>query len=387
MKALDFLIMNKSLDRYFRTVLCLFLVFIVFRSIDGREDTFALMTWNILSPQATDVELLFPQTSKQEESKKRLRDIVCTINRQFPDIVCLQEVSDKTLQQLHATGLRPDYKIGSSCRKGHFGGVIVLYNTRRFDMVKWTACPLSSTGAAAGSLLKCKKTDTAVVVCCLHISRENGRAGQEQGERQMSDCFHCIKSNLGLATNDKVACIVAGDFNTYYEEMFDHVHSKKLFDGNWNMFEHGSWTVSSPDRRMQEKADALARQRDQRIAEAVVERKEGSKTVIVRQPELSFRVRCDNTFASIDHILFRNIALISPAVVGNGEYLDADVAHCTAPQLQSLVKKPLVQEVYPSDHLPIVVHFQFTLLAPRVSFLQKMKQYVQTTYQKWKARD
>lgn len=313
------------------------LVLILSSCLEG-SNSFSLMTWNILGPNSPDAELHFPVSAHMtwaQNSRQRFKRIVAEINSKMPDILCLQETSLRTHAWLVQAGLNQVYELGSFCPKGKFNGALVLYHKHRFDKLNEASCRLSHDGAAACVALKSKLSAASIIVCSVHISRSNGRSDMSKGLLQIQECLQCFTHQFRSIVTTHTPCVLAGDFNAYYQEVLDYVDGRGFLGSNWHMIKHNSFTASSPQSRMQPISDAL--------------------TI---NHKLPFTVRCDSKFVSIDHILFSNLIQIAPSIVGNGGYINPNVSSFTGPQYGSSIQ-PLVQHVYPSDHLPVFTMFQF----------------------------
>ncbi|MEI7670321.1 MAG: endonuclease/exonuclease/phosphatase family protein [Pseudomonadota bacterium] len=256
----------------------------------------SVMSWNILGPSAKDAQDFFPRVKKPDQYD-RLSKIAEKIILVDPLILCLQEVDKKSLNIL--SSLLHTYIPVAYKSQNKNGGVVVYVKKNAFDLQLTIEVDLHGKGVAAGALFTFKKTGTQLLVCSIHISRNNAfnNANIKEGEKQLEILMKKLTELIPHLKNS--ACILAGDFNANSSE----ISGSTL-----------SFLESITHKKYQ---DSLPNQ------------------ITANRP--------DGTPSSIDHILYSDLIFIEEeSYVGK-----MDFEH-----------SPLIHKQYPSDHLPIYCQFK-----------------------------
>ena len=245
----------KIMNNFFKNIIVTFFILGVCGQVYSDNSNFSLLSWNILGLEVTDSDLFFPSTSRYKTQDERLVDIISVIESYDADIVCLQEVSKETIAKLKP--LEHTYAIVSWTAKGKHGGVALLAKKKIFSMVSSLSQQLRDdkqkiAGACSGACLKFIDDPAELVACSAHISRRNERDLQsyKSGMAQLQDIVTAI-STLSSG-NKNMPVVVAGDFNTLYEEVAtDYLQFMQSFLGKlFNFFEHHSFTASEFNGKM-----------------------------------------------------------------------------------------------------------------------------------------
>jgi endonuclease/exonuclease/phosphatase family metal-dependent hydrolase len=229
----------------------------------GSSDTFSLLTWNILGPQAVDAADFLKAMKRYKTQDERLEDVVFAIDSWDADIVCLQEVNRSTLEKLGTlldSLLPKKYFVAGWGSKGKNGGVVILVKN---DVVSFGSKralernvknKIDQNGAAVmphlglADALLTFVDGVKVLVCSVHLSRANERSpkASQNGLSQLNHIF--AKIQPAILANKDLPVIIAGDFNTLYEEVMSSY--LRAEDGKWTMFNHYSFTAGDLDGRL-----------------------------------------------------------------------------------------------------------------------------------------
>lgn len=278
---------------------------------------FSVLTQNILGPHTQDVEGF----GYKRGDYGRIDEMVGKAAQVQPTFLCFQEWDSQTWSKLSQPTkdlVIKHYELIAVQPKGQNGGV-ALYKKRdsKIATVMKKSLELSNAkfpGACAYGVFDINGDN--VLVASLHISRANYRSGKNDGEQQLNDLVSDLKN---LIVQQKCSVILAGDINTFYEEVvsdtIQYLASKGLPVA---MYDHDSWTVNDKD----------------------------------------------GNFAAIDHVLYSpNLKLnVAKSWVGapTNPYTDQQASKV---QAKIKVPKPLIhQSGYNSDHLPILVTFDLKVV-------------------------
>ena len=338
--------------KYFNKFLFITLSFFLVSSIFTAQE-YSLLSWNILGPQAPDINDHFPNSDQNQ----RMNAVAAIINKFNTDILCLQEVSFQLSENLSPLTkyLHPKYQRATYCNKGKHGGAVIFYDTQKFTLNCY-ACldsqnynPLDKwiedlfkkeepkkifNGVAAFALLETKTTKQKIGILSVHLARGNKKgyfndndlikrnpiSNEEKGQAQLKSIFNLLKEFL--ANNniklESLPLIITGDFNTFYQEMAQEVIQYDFLQPlNLNLFDFNSFTVNTKN----------------------------------------------GLFASIDHVLYsKNFITIDQfKSIADREYIPEtnNIKNFSDFMLQ---KKQRISQKYPSDHLPL--NITFTLCEP-----------------------
>jgi endonuclease/exonuclease/phosphatase family metal-dependent hydrolase len=297
----------------------------------------SLVSWNILGPESMDHDQHFPGTEYFRRGfwKSRKEKIQSTIKKFTPDILCLQEVSsqmvdDSSFQHSYPLRLTNNreklYALASVQNKGNSGGSVILYDPSKITLLESERCSLSNgsydkAGAVAWAIFdpvkrsRLTKKENLLIVGSVHFSRANDRSQSLQGQNQvksMLDCLENFLKNFGIDPN-KNAIVIAGDFNTFYEEVAnDFMKMPEIEKLQFKMLQHKMFTVSR-------------------------------------------RYKNQNQFGSIDHILYSPLVKLKSGLIIEN-YQDKPVV--TAQDFVTNSDLNLFTQDGPSDHLPVGMCFE-----------------------------
>lgn len=268
---------------------------------------FSLLSWNILGPSTRDVE----HFGFALGDYTRLGAVLKVIESYQADLICLQEVDHVSLRFFNNYFL-DRYHLVSYQSKGAHGGVVVYAKRSQFDfMTSWggrlRGYNSKSPGACAGGVLIHKQSNVSLCVGSIHISRSHDHRSVLIGHHQWEElAFH-----IGDMIPERV--ILAGDCNTLYEEMHQDTVQllREIFKKPFEMFAHRSCTSNTPQ----------------------------------------------GHFSSVDHVLYAHMKLIdSDSKVHAREYVYERITTAfSSIDIENLMP---IQQIVPSDHLPVFAVFE-----------------------------
>lgn len=285
----------------------------------GKDESFTLLSWNLLSPSAGDIVNFTDPSGKKPVFRKdnynRLKNEILYILQQKPVndkyIVALQEVDQKALVECDRLFGTKRYTSVAYQEKGDHGGV-ALY-CRGFEVIDsgFLKLPVSGSdpGACAWGVLQ-DNIGNKVLVANIHINRgytqtlSSTQAGYEQwrtvgGLKQIMNKYQC-------------PIIIAGDLNTSYAEVSSDTkdYIERWFEVSIDMFNPGASTMLDSNLRKQTVA--------------------------------------------VDHVLYAGLNVIS-------ETTDQSVLNVTRSALQGKATLDANKNPVPplSDHAPTIMNFDF----------------------------
>ncbi len=269
--------------------------------------SFSVLNWNILGPATRDVaDFGFIQGDYG-----RLGKNLQLISEIDADILCFQEV-DLTSLHLFNNFLLAEYLQASYHEKGAHGGVVVYVKKSKFKVISTASSYLKSSandapGAFAGAIIESVQTAKQLFVASVHLSKSSYREAIAEGLYQISDL--CSK----LGENVASSIVLAGDFNTMYDDMRADVmpYMSEKLGVKLQMFEHNACT-------------------------------QGSST---------------GEFKSIDHVLYVNLKnYFEKSCVVTGKYSDENQQRSYEKRIDE--NQNFIHKNLPSDHVPVFVVFE-----------------------------
>jgi len=202
----------------------------------------SVLSWNILGPATRDVVEYGFIPGDYGRLGKHL-EIISNLDA---DILCFQEIDLTTLHFFNNFLLSQHAQVAYH-EKGAHGGVVVYVKKSKFDFVSSVGSLLKSNhkkspGAFCGGVIKSISTSEEFFIASVHLSKSSSSQAVLEAEYQISDLCNYVGKNLP----EKI--ILAGDFNTMYEDMQQGVLetiSKKL-NKKFLIFEHESCTFHAP---------------------------------------------------------------------------------------------------------------------------------------------
>lgn len=313
---------------------------------------FSIVTWNILGVWAPDLESYQysgSQYSFRNNDFSRFYSTIKILNSCNTDVVCLQEVLESMALSKNPAFIdfnkQLRYQMVSYQKKGTTGGVALYVNpTGRLSFLKSGTIDMSSMqgGACAWGLFEVKLDPVRkVLVCSVHLNRDNELSGLLKGRQQWDMIIAEISKIIKI--HSPCSLVIAGDFNTLYEEVFRDSQSYigQSLDVPIEMYEHKSWTAN------------------------------GNINFDFKNPKASlsaFGGAENYVFSSLDHVLYSSQSLtldrdLSKVGVLNYDYVDEKVLTSRNKVNYSdiIYKYPiyLIHQIYPSDHIPVKVVFDF----------------------------
>lgn len=324
------------------------LLFCIVQGVTG--SSFSLVTWNLLGPNAPDVDSFkLPAHTALWNFKKgdmeRLNKESEFLQKMNADVICVQEC-DRNI-------IVPDgYRLACYQEKGSAGvGLWYKQNVmncvdgegKNFEITvpekpKWK----SQNACAWGVFSSNKNPSPNVLICSVHLGRSNGRSDEEIGKKIWDALAEILKEPIQNYRCSSV--IIAGDFNTNYEELANigQNYVSKLFQVPFVMYTHNSWTVNG-----------------------------NSKFVFGKGAPALTDAQCFDPlnfeFTAIDHVMYTNdtLNLINKSsYVGDhkNSYGDVQVSIVQNKVPYNKLNEtnlPLIHARFPSDHLPIFATFEF----------------------------
>lgn len=333
------------------------------------SQNFSVMTWNILGPWAPDINNFFD--FKGAGDTARLGLVGQWIEYWGADVVCLQEFGGPYAEAMLKGGslgkhtyqdVLPNYVQVAKQEKnpnqqGYItaGTAIYLKQSGNLSLVRDSQTQKIFTGgvktpgrSVCAWVLLQNNLGEKVLVASVHISRPNERQGQETGEQEWG---FILQKLLLVLQEHKCTAVMVGDFNTFYEEVFNE--TKKFVTKTlgsrvdfW-MYRHSSWTANS----------LIGGNYSQQFNPM----QDATRTVPYAKDENVFE------YSAIDHVLYSQQGLPvnlkindQRSWVGNGAYSVSEqgVDRPRKVIYDRATLKP-IHEVFPSDHLPIYVTFDF----------------------------
>jgi endonuclease/exonuclease/phosphatase family metal-dependent hydrolase len=202
---------------------------------------FSVLSWNILGPATRDVaDFGFIQGDYG-----RLGKSLQVVSEIDADIVCFQEV-DLTSLHLFNNFLLADYLQASYHEKGAHGGVVVYVKKSKFKVVSAVSSMLKNSasdapGAFAGAVVENIETAKSLFVASVHMSKSSHREAISEGLYQVADLCNQLGKNVASSI------ILAGDFNTMYDDMRADLtpYMSEILAQKIVIFEHDSCTADS----------------------------------------------------------------------------------------------------------------------------------------------
>ncbi|MBP9765285.1 hypothetical protein KBD08_03020 [Candidatus Babeliales bacterium] len=292
----------------------------------GQPESIKVLSWNVLGDKARDVQEFYVGnlTVQQERIYRNMVTIVDCYQKSL-DFICLQEMPQIIIQDLDRKGFAFSH-INMELAANAEGSAL-YYNNLKYKQIDSKNLYIPTLdqqhkGKCAIGLFQSNNVPSQkILVVSVHFSRPNNRSGSADGLAQYDNLIRalqdlCRTNNQNLG---ELPFIIAGDFNTYYEEMMKDI--VPMWEGI-RMFEHSSFTVVKP-----------------------------------KEP----------LFASIDHMLYQKLSIdMSKSYVGSGDYRDVRVPTALEHILDS-TKRDIFSLVYfnttgkkwtnRSDHLPVYAEF------------------------------
>lgn len=337
--------MIKVIDNiWHKFALSLVLISFCSHIVFGANNSFSVVTWNVLGVHAPDLESYRHSGSEfsfEEGDFSRFKVIAQKLNTYAADIVCLQEFAESFISSPKSVfGKGFDYVFVSHMKKGGSGVAICCKNKSDMTFIDAGTVPAAAPGACAWGLFNNSK-DEKVLVASVHIGRANDRSGKDDGYAQ----WKAIITDLAriMKQHQLSSIVLAGDLNTFYEEVFNDTRKdvSQLLGISVEMYCHSSWTANG-NRHFNFK---------------------DKNASLVGKGGLG-----DFDFASIDHVLYTNDSLKIGGnrswvgVVGNAykDPLVLSAAHkISYDDLSHKENVKLIHTLLPSDHLPVFVTFDF----------------------------
>lgn len=313
------------------------------------NESFSILTWNVLGVHAPDVESYrYSQSpfSFNYGDSSRLNVTAHLLNTCDADIICLQELADSFLASPESPfGKEFDYTCVSHMKKGSSGVAICCHKAKKMVCLEAGTVPAAFPGACAWAVFGNSNDKNVksreVLVASVHIGRPNDRSGKDDADNQ----WQAIVKDLALVMKRYAlsSIILAGDLNTFYEEVFKDTkkYLSKLLGVSIDMYSHCCWTANANKHFIFKKT---------------------------RQDLTGKGDLADFEFASIDHVLYSNDSLVlekDRSWVGSSANMYKDSLVLSAIQkvnyndLSHNEKMPLIHNFVPSDHLPVFVTFDF----------------------------
>lgn len=280
-------------------------------------ESFKLLSWNILSPNALDIASFQNRYMQIKNWKYRFRLLLLKIIAFNPDIICLQEIDAKNKNEFIEGLQEHGFCESSYANRGETGGVLVLHKVSKFKLfyknnIQLTVEGISKDpGVAAWATLIYEQTQQKILITSLHL---DWRLAKEQ----------LIKLILALKASGSISMIIAGDFNISYKTILETIIPtlnllNTLEDKDYfSLFEHSSWTAQPP-----------------------------------HNPD-------PTSWQSLDHVVFSNnlkFDLTASFVSDNqNTYQDNNVKKKEF-TIQNNSEKFIPSDICPSDHLPIIITF------------------------------
>ncbi len=266
----------------------------------------SILSWNILGPATRDVQ----DYGFIKGDYGRLGQTLELVSSVNADILFFQEI-DLTALHLFNNFLLPNYIQAAYHEKGAHGGVALYVKKSKFKIISTVASVLKNSqndapGAFCGAIIENFDTGKFFFVASVHLSKSCHHEAVSEGIYQISDLCSQLEKNIAQI-------ILAGDFNTMYDDMRTHLipRMSEMLGKKLVMFEHELCTENST------------------IAE----------------------------FQSLDHILYANLSIdMKKSCVFSGKYFHA--------QQQILQTKgidnhhEIISTKLPSDHAPIFAVFE-----------------------------
>lgn len=259
------------------------------------NDPLKLMTWNVCHEKSMQENKIL-QVSVEDVYNYKLTKIAKTINDIYPDVVCLQEVSEniaKGLQEALTSYLF--YRFPS---KSSESGLCIGCKVKSdfiMDKDSYISVSTASKGRSRDLCGLCvileKSKKRKYIVGSIHFSKDIS----DTSEYIAKQYFQFVVNKIS-GFDSSYPVILAGDFNTKTNVMSKLVEEKK-----WNLFDYKSFTYLSSD---------------------------------------------GNNFASIDHVVYSNqLSLLKGMVY--------PLFHSSSNQDQQTISNAFKE--LSSDHLPVVV--------------------------------
>lgn len=269
--------------------------------------SFSVLSWNILGPATRDVE----DFGFIKGDYGRLGKSLQLIDEIDADILCFQEV-DLTSLHLFNNFLLADYLQVAYHEKGAHGGVVLYVKKSKFKVISTASSSLKNSasdapGAFAGAIIEIISTGKNLFVVSVHLSKSSRHEAISEGIYQVSDLCRRLGKNI------VTPLILAGDFNTMYDDMrLDLIpYMSQQLGLKLQMFEHNACTANSST----------------------------------------------GEFKSIDHVLYVNLKNdFEKSCVITGKY-----AHANHQRLQQNgvdASGEFIHKKLPSDHVPVFAVFE-----------------------------
>lgn len=267
----------------------------------------SVLSWNILGPETRDVE----DYGFIKGDYGRLGKHLDIIRQYEADVLCFQEV-DLTTLHFFNNFLLGEYNQLAYHDKGAHGGIVVYAKKSKFELIEPIGALLKSTevrapGAFCGAIIKSIQDGSQLFVGSIHVSKSSKQEAISDGIEQISDL--CLR--LGKNLPSKI--ILAGDFNTMYDDMKQTIVPL-----------------------MQQKLD---------------------KEIVMFEHETCTSYSSSGELSSIDHVLYAGFTLdFSQSCVITSKY-----RHVHASQLEKTYehgREHIVQPEIPSDHAPVFTVFK-----------------------------
>lgn len=321
------------------------LLFCIVQGVTG--SSFSLVTWNLLGPNAPDVDSfkLPANTAKWNFTKGDMERLAIEsdfLQKMNAAVICLQEC-DKNFK------VPTVYELASFQEKrgSNGAGVGLWYKPSVMECVKaggeFFTIPKPGTNesrnaCAWGVFNNIRDIPIHVLICSVHLGRSNDRSDIEIGKKILEALAEILKKPIERYRCTSV--IIAGDFNTNYEELANVGQSYlvNLFKMPFVMYQHRSWTVN------------------------------GNSKFDFKNKKSLTEEECEAynfEFAAIDHVMYTDGTLnliLQNSFVGfkDTPYFDARVSTAEkklgSREVGSGIK---FHELFPSDHLPIFATFEF----------------------------
>lgn len=267
----------------------------------------SVLSWNILGPGTGDVQ----DYGFIQGDYGRLGKHLEIIHSYQADILCFQEV-DLTTLHLFNSFLLGEYTQGAYHDKGAHGGVVVYVKKSKYELIDSVSALLPgnqerSAGAFAGAFIKDIQGESELFIASIHLNKSSKAEALSDAIKQISDLCNQIAKNLPIKV------VIAGDYNTMYEDMKQSVLPvmSQVLGKEFLMFEHSACTSSS------------------------------------NSGELS----------SIDHVVYRGLKLD----LENSCLVTSKHHHVHAKNLKKIYengREYVVQPELPSDHVPVLAVFE-----------------------------
>lgn len=269
--------------------------------------SFSVLSWNILGPATRDVA----DFGFIKGDYGRLGKNLQLISEIDADILCFQEV-DLTSLHLFNNFLLADYVQAAYHEKGVHGGVVLFVKKSKFKVISTVSSALKNSasdapGAFAGAVIENIETQKQLFIASVHLSKSSHREAISEGLYQVSDLCNQLGKNLSSSI------ILAGDFNTMYDDMRADLmpYISQQLGVMLQMFEHNACTASSST----------------------------------------------GEFKSIDHVLYVNLKNnFDRSCVVSGKYAHQNQQRSSENNVDE--SGGLIHKMLPSDHVPVFVVFE-----------------------------